>query len=200
MIIPTIIFNLLVPRQISSLKHRSRILRSGSTLVQELNQMIENFSTIDSTVRGQILHDFLKGKGKQDFLVNRTFLRNPKTLKAAIMLRAELIAMKAQIGSSTHQVNRKAVDALEKEIKLWLRVQFSKENLEMRNVVSKTKETILDQVLQAETVHPMKDVEELRSRFEAGRYCFTLAHHLLPDEPFAFIHIALTSKIAESMM
>jgi malonyl-CoA decarboxylase len=55
---------------------------------------------------------------------------------------------------------------------------------------------LLDKIMRYESVHPVKDWDDLRRRLAEDRRCFGFFHPALPDEPLIFVEIALTREIA----
>lgn len=51
-----------------------------------------------------------------------------------------------------------------------------------------------------EAVHPMKNLDDLRTRLGPGRRVLALFHPLLKNEPLLFVHVALTDDVPSSMV
>lgn len=62
-----------------------------------------------------------------------------------------------------------------------------------------TSASVIEFVATKEAVHPMKSLDDLRSRLGPGRRVLGLFHKLLSEEPLVFVHAALTSDIPSSM-
>lgn len=63
-----------------------------------------------------------------------------------------------------------------------------------------TAASIIEFIATKEAVHPMKSLEDLRSRLGPGRRVFALFHPLLPDKPLVFVHVALKEDTPSSML
>lgn len=50
-----------------------------------------------------------------------------------------------------------------------------------------------------EAVHPLRSLDDLRTRLGAGRRVLALFHPLLNNEPLLFVHVALTHDVPSSM-
>ena len=50
-----------------------------------------------------------------------------------------------------------------------------------------------------EAVHPLRSLDDLRSRLGPDRRVFGLFHPLLPNEPLVFVHVSLQPDIPNSM-
>lgn len=48
-------------------------------------------------------------------------------------------------------------------------------------------------------MHPMKSLDDLRSRLGSGRRVFSLFHPMLHNKPLLFVHAALTNDVPSSM-
>lgn len=67
-----------------------------------------------------------------------------------------------------------------------------------RITYDETPASIIEFIATKEAVHPMKSLDDLRTRLGAGRRVLALFHPLL-NEPLLFVHVALTNDIPSSM-
>lgn len=70
----------------------------------------------------------------------------------------------------------------------------------MRRVTyDETPAAVIEFIATREAVHPMKSLDDLRTRLGAGRRVLALFHPLLKNEPLAFVHVALTHYVPSDM-
>lgn len=100
------------------------------------------------------------------------------------------------------QLNYKLSDlqALDRDIQSILSSLFRPGALNLQQITyDKTPASIIEQIAFKEAVHPLKSLQDLRTRLGKGRRCFAFFHPALPDTPLVFVHIALLREIPESM-
>jgi malonyl-CoA decarboxylase len=68
-----------------------------------------------------------------------------------------------------------------------------------RITYEETPASVIEFIATKEAVHPMKSLEDLRTRLGPGRRVLALCHPLLTNEPLLFVHVALTDKVPSSM-
>lgn len=71
--------------------------------------------------------------------------------------------------------------------------------LELRRIDWDTEASILEKIIQYETVHNIENWNDLKQRLVENRRCFAFFHPALEDEPLIFVEVALTKGIAGSM-
>jgi malonyl-CoA decarboxylase len=77
---------------------------------------------------------------------------------------------------------------------------FSPGMLEIRRITYETTPaSIIETIAVREAVHPMKSLDDLRTRLGSGRRVFALFHPLLPAEPLVILHVSLQEEIPASM-
>lgn len=69
-----------------------------------------------------------------------------------------------------------------------------------RITYEETPASVIEFIATKEAVHPMKNLEDLRTRLGAGRRVLALFHPLLTNEPLLFVHVALTDDIPSAMV
>jgi len=62
-----------------------------------------------------------------------------------------------------------------------------------------TEASILEKIIEYETVHSIANWNDLKSRLAANRKCFAYFHPALEDEPLIFVEVALTKGISRSI-
>ena len=75
------------------------------------------------------------------------------------------------------------------------------DGLELRRITYEaTPASIIEIIARKESVHPIRDLQDLRTRLSGPtRRCFAFFHPSLPNEPLVFVHVALLPRMPESM-
>lgn len=116
-------------------------------------------------------------------------------VSAAIQLRIDL----QQMASASVQSSPGVVSVLDKVVQNWLTATFCVDSLTLERVTFDSSGSALETIARADTVHAVRSISALKKRFESGRRCYALFHHALPTFPLAFIHVGLTTQLANSM-
>jgi len=111
---------------------------------------------------------------------------------AAIQLRIDLQKM-------SENAKTPVLTELDKITQSWLSAAFCVDSLTLQRVTFDSSGSTLETIARADTVHAVRSISALKKRFEISRRCFALFHHSLPNFPLAFIHVGLTSQLANSM-
>jgi hypothetical protein len=111
-------------------------------------------------------------------------------INAAIQLRNELQK------SSVTGVNSSQLDDV---VQSWLSVVFCVDALALQQVTFDSSGSTLETIARADTVHSVRSIRALKKRLQKSRRCYALFHSALPNFPLAFIHVALTNDLANSM-
>jgi malonyl-CoA decarboxylase len=89
---------------------------------------------------------------------------------------------------------------LDSYLRQLLSTWFSPGMLEIRRITYETTPaSIIETIAVREAVHPMKSLDDLRTRLGSGRRVFALFHPLLPDQPLVILHASLQDEIPASM-
>ena len=88
--------------------------------------------------------------------------------------------------------------ALDKSLRDYLQVAFSRDSLKFKQVTfEESHGVMLERVAENDSVlTKIRTLRELKRRLGNGRRCYALLHPQLPDDPVAFIHVALTQDLA----
>jgi malonyl-CoA decarboxylase len=86
--------------------------------------------------------------------------------------------------------------ASEADLAYLLRSWFNGGFLEFRRIDWRTPPAVLENLIEYEAVHQIRDWRELKRRLQADRRCFGFFHPALPDEPLIFTELALTSGLS----
>src|SRR5277367_862076 len=117
----------------------------------------------------------------------RQLNRLPDGIKILIDLRADLMAS---------DPSDPALHALERELRAmlanWPDVSF----LQLRRLTWDNPAAILEKLIRYEAVHEIRGWQDLKNRLDADRRCFAFFHPYMPDEPLAFVEVALVRGMA----
>lgn len=171
----------------SSLKLVSDRVRYGSSWIG--TYLNASYDTRQTIIQNELLP--LIG---QDTLGN-DLSKTVGGVSAAVQLRIDL----QKIVSDSSTPIRNEVSELDQFIQSWLSAAFCVDSLELQRVTFDSSGSALETIARADTVHTVRSISALKKRFEKGRRCYALFHHALPTFPLAFIHVGLTSQLANSM-
>jgi malonyl-CoA decarboxylase len=114
----------------------------------------------------------------------------PDGVKFLVDLRAELLQM---TGGDPY------VDQLESDLAELLTSWFDVGFLDLQQITWHSPAALLEKLIAYEAVHEIRDWNDLRNRLDSDRRCFALFHPRMPDEPLAFVEVALTRAMASSV-
>ena len=114
----------------------------------------------------------------------------PEGVKFLADLRADLLPLAKQ-DAYLHGLDKDLHDLLTS----WFDVGF----LDLRRIDWNSPASLLEKLIAYEAVHEIRSWDDLRNRLDSDRRCFALFHPRMPDEPLAFIEVALTKGIAGSV-
>ena len=80
-----------------------------------------------------------------------------------------------------------------------LRMCFSHSFLQLRRIDWDTSCSILEEIKKYESVHKLNSIEELKQRLGKARRMFAYFHNAFSTTPLAFISVALTDRISNSV-
>mmetsp|Transcript_20156 Transcript_20156/g.29673 ORF Transcript_20156/g.29673 Transcript_20156/m.29673 type:complete len:684 (+) Transcript_20156:79-2130(+) len=100
----------------------------------------------------------------------------------------ELKVMQEEIRIKKQKIQQMALD-----LKNLLSVWFSAGMLELRRITyESTPASIIEQIALKEAVHPLRSLDDLRTRLGPNRRCYAFFHpSFLLEEPLVFVHVAL---------
>jgi malonyl-CoA decarboxylase len=131
--------------------------------------------------------------------------------QAAEPPRQELLRRLNRAPGGTHAIvgmRVKLLDALRKDSELaqvdddfrhLLSSWFNPGFLELRRVDWNAPATLLEQVIQHEAVHEVRDWNDLRRRLQQDRRCFGFFHPAIASEPLIFVEVALLPAMASEI-
>ena len=114
----------------------------------------------------------------------------PDGVKFLVDLRADLLAER---GDDPH------LAALEDDLRGLLTSWFDVGFLNLRPIRWDSPAALLEKLIAYEAVHEIRSWEDLRDRLDSDRRCYALFHPRMPDEPLAFVEIALVNGMADNV-
>ncbi len=118
------------------------------------------------------------------------FLSLPAGVKFLVDLRADLLAVAGR------DANLRALDRdLRGLLESWFDVGF----LDVRLISWDSPAALLEKIIAYEAVHEIRSWSDLRNRLESDRRLYGLFHPRMPDEPLAFVEVALIKGMADSV-
>ncbi|MBC7624448.1 MAG: malonyl-CoA decarboxylase family protein [Aeromicrobium sp.] len=142
------------------------------------------------------------------------YAHEPSSINLAVLSmaaeppRQELLRRLNRAPGGTHAIvgmRVKLLDALRKDVELaqvdddfrhLLSSWFNPGFLELRRVDWNAPATLLEQVIQHEAVHEVRDWNDLRRRLQQDRRCFGFFHPAIAGEPLIFVEVALLPSMA----
>tara|TARA_B100000900_G_scaffold19430_2_gene15162 strand:- start:11651 stop:12982 length:1332 start_codon:yes stop_codon:yes gene_type:complete len=76
---------------------------------------------------------------------------------------------------------------------------FNRGFLELRVIDWNTSASILERIIQYESVHAIQGWNDLRARLSGNRMCFAFFHPAMPDDPLVFVEVALTEGVPDAI-
>jgi malonyl-CoA decarboxylase len=113
----------------------------------------------------------------------RLFNRLPDGTRFLVELRADLLQFAAE---------DPALRPLERDLKRVLEAWFDTGFLELRRVTWDSPASLLERLAASEAVHTVVGWDDLKDRLDADRRFFAVVHPHLPEDPLAFVEVALT--------
>lgn len=117
----------------------------------------------------------------------RQFNALPEGVKFLVDLRADLLAVRDMSPQ---------LAALDDDLRALLESWFDLGFLDLRQITWQSPAALLEKLIAYEAVHEIKSWDDLRSRLESDRRCFALFHPRMPEEPLAFVEVALVKGLA----
>ena len=114
----------------------------------------------------------------------------PEGVKFLTDLRADLLA---NLGDDP------ALKALDADLKALLVSWFDVGFLDLQQITWQSPASLLEKLIAYEAVHEITSWADLRNRLESDRRLFALFHPRMPDEPLAFVEVALVEGMADSI-
>lgn len=88
---------------------------------------------------------------------------------------------------------------LEEDLRELLTSWFDIGFINLREITWHSSAALLEKLIAYEAVHEIRDWADLRNRLDSDRRCYALFHPRMVEEPLAFVEVALTDRMAESI-
>ncbi len=166
-----------------------------------LEVLARGFSVDDDSVRLAIAHYEATEPGEKRLAAENTlrrvlepprvklltqFTALPEGVKFLVDLRADLLAL----GSDDPDLR-----AMDRDLRGLLAAWFDLGFLDLRRIGWKSSAALLEKLIAYEAVHEITSWQDLRNRLDSDRRCYALFHPRMPEEPLAFVEVALTRGI-----
>ncbi|MGF1592906.1 MAG: malonyl-CoA decarboxylase [Kiloniellaceae bacterium] len=114
----------------------------------------------------------------------------PEGVKFLVDLRADILALR-----SDDPYLKGLDDDLRELLLSWFDTGF----LDLRAIDWNSPAALLEKLVAYEAVHQITSWQDLRNRLDSDRRCYALFHPRMPDEPLAFVEVALVRGMAGSI-
>ncbi|HLS69787.1 MAG TPA: malonyl-CoA decarboxylase [Kiloniellales bacterium] len=89
--------------------------------------------------------------------------------------------------------------ALDRDLQELLMSWFDTGFLDLRRITWDSSAALLEKLIAYEAVHEIQSWDDLRDRLDSDRRCYALFHPRMPNEPLAFVEVALVEGMARSV-
>ncbi len=114
----------------------------------------------------------------------------PEGVKFLVDLRADLLALRSQ---------DPYLQGLDSDLRQLLLSWFDTGFLDLRAIDWDSPASLLEKLVACEAVHQITSWQDLRNRLDSDRRCYALFHPRMPEEPLAFVEVALVRGMAASI-
>src|SRR3546814_177456 len=114
----------------------------------------------------------------------------PEGVKFLVDLRADLLALR---GDDPY------LQGLDNDLRELLLSWFDTGFLDLRAIDWNSPASLLEKLVAYEAVHQITSWQDMRNRLDSDRRCYALFHPRMPEEPLAFVEVALVQGMAGSV-
>jgi malonyl-CoA decarboxylase len=114
----------------------------------------------------------------------------PEGVKFLVDLRADLLALRS---------DDLYLQGLDRDLRELLLSWFDTGFLDLRAIDWDSPASLLEKLVAYEAVHQITSWQDLRNRLDSDRRCYALFHPRMPEEPLAFVEVALVQGMASSV-
>ena len=114
----------------------------------------------------------------------------PEGVKFLVDLRADLLALRS---------DDPYLQGLDNDLRDLLLSWFDTGFLDLRAIDWDSPASLLEKLVAYEAVHQITSWQDLRNRLDSDRRCYALFHPRMPEEPLAFVEVALVQGMAASI-
>ena len=170
-----------------------------------LKLLAKDFCANEETIR-ETVEEFLSAKGEAERVIAAYHLRQaaspdrlrllsqfnalPNGVKFLVDIRDDLLKIK---GSDPY------LNALDRDMQQLLNSWFDTGFLDFVEMTWNTSAALLEKLINYEAVHQITSWSDLRNRLDSDRRCYALFHPRMPDEPLAFVEVALVKGLANNV-
>lgn len=112
---------------------------------------------------------------------------------------AALIEMREEIQAARKSGATELLEVVNDELAYLLSSWLSAGSLTFREINWESPAVLIEQIIKYESVHEVRDWNDLRRRLQPDRRCYGFFHPLLGDEPIIFVEIALAHGLSDSI-
>ncbi|WP_419904595.1 malonyl-CoA decarboxylase [Kiloniella sp.] len=157
----------------------------------KLRQSVDNYlnatSDAERVVAANKLH---KSSTPERLKLLTQFNALPNGVKFLVDMRTDLLAFKGK------DPYLQALDSdLQQLLSSWFDIGF----LDFVEMTWRTPAALLEKLITYEAVHQITSWDDLRNRLDSDRRCYALFHPRMPDEPLAFVEVALVKGLADNV-
>ncbi len=158
---------------------------------QKLRQSVDNYLSATSDAKRAVAADKLRQSSAPERLKLLTqFNALPNGIKFLVDMRTDLLAFKGK------DPFLQALDSdLQQLLSSWFDIGF----LDFVEMTWRTPAALLEKLITYEAVHQITSWNDLRNRLDSDRRCYALFHPRMPDEPLAFVEVALVEGLADNV-
>ena len=129
------------------------------------------------------------------------FSKNVHGIDISMLLRTDVLkAIKAGDKLDKEKYDINLLNALDRSLQHYLSIFFCVNALVLRRITFENSSgVVLEKIASGELVHKFKHIADLKHRLKNGKRCYALFHNSFPEQPLAFIHIALTNTLESSL-
>jgi malonyl-CoA decarboxylase len=114
----------------------------------------------------------------------------PEGVKFLVDLRADLLALRS---------DDPYLVGLDNDLRELLLSWFDTGFLDLQEIDWNSPASLLEKLVAYEAVHQITSWQDLRNRLDSDRRCYALFHPRMPEEPLAFVEVALVRGMASSI-
>ncbi len=144
----------------------------------------------DERVRLRALEDLHEATRPPRLRLLTQFNALPEGVKFLVDMRADLLTLTERAPT---------LDGLDNDLRDLLTSWFDTGFLDLRQVTWDSPASLLEKLIAYEAVHEIRSWDDLRNRLDSDRRLFALFHPRMPDEPLAFVEVALVKGIARNV-
>lgn len=131
----------------------------------------------------------------------QTYLNNfSNSLNLSMRLREDVLIMIKS--NKINSIKDERINILDEVIKKWLHTFLAIDALQIKRITFEDSSgEMLEKVANGDLVYPVKRMRDLklRVRLNNGKRCFVIHHANFPNEPLAFLHVALSRVLEGSI-